>query len=92
METLHRRSLMPVAIIGAIAMACVQSGRLVADRGDRERFYENQFLTGRRSKRSKLSHGASILSRTQHGLTANMAAKTVEFNRALFMQEVQKYE
>jgi len=30
--------------------------------------------------------------RTQHGLTTNMAAKTPEFNQALFMEEVQNYE
>ena len=62
MRTLHRRSLMPVAIeLIAIAwIARVLSRRLVADRADRERFYENYFLTERRSKRSKLSHGASI--------------------------------
>ena len=81
--------------IRAIAIAWivrVLSGRLVADRGDRERFYENYFLTGRQSKRSKLSHGASVLSRTQHGLTTNMVIETLEFNQALFMEEVQKYE
>ena len=85
---------MPAAI-GAIAIAWivrVLSGRLVVDRDDRERFFENQFVAGRRPKRSKLSHGASILPRTQHGLTTKKAAKTVEYNQALFMEEVQKYE
>ena len=42
-------------------------------------------------KRSKLPDGASILPRTRHGLTTKMAAKTVECNQALFMEEVQKY-
>ena len=82
---------MPAAI--AIAwIARVLSGRLVVDRRDRERFHENQFLAGRRPKRSKLFHSASILNRTQHGLTTKKAAKTVEYNQALFMEEVQKYE
>ena len=46
MRTLHKRSLMPAAI-GATAItwiARVLSGRLVADRGDRERFCENWVL------------------------------------------------
>ena len=62
MRTLHRRSLMLVAI-GAIAISWsvrVLSGLFKADRGNREWFYENYFLTRRRSKRSKLSHGPSI--------------------------------
>ena len=94
MRTFHKRSLLTAAILAtAIAwIARVLSGRLVADRGDRERFYENYFDAGRRWKRSKRSHGASISPRTQHGLTTNMAATTVEFNQALFMEEVQKYE
>ena len=82
---------MPAAIEAtAIAwIARVLSGRLVADRGDCERFYSD---AGRRWKRSKLSHGASISSRTLHGLTTNMAAITAKFNQALFMEEVQRYE
>ncbi len=35
----------------------------VADCGDRERLYENHCHRGRRSRRSKLSHGASVLPR-----------------------------
>ena len=56
MRTVHKGSLMPAAI-GATAIAwiaCVLSERLVADRGDRERFYENYSDAGRRWKRSKL--------------------------------------
>ena len=94
MRTLHKRSLMPAAIgVTAIAwIARVLSGRLVAARDDRERFYENYSDAGRRWKRSKLSHSASISLRTLHGLTTNMAATTAKFNQALFMEEVQRYE
>ena len=85
---------MPAAI-GATAIAWIARvlfRGLIADRGDRERFYENYSDTGRRWKRSKLSHGASISPRTLHGLTTNMAAITAKFNQALFMEEVQRYE
>ena len=94
MRTLHKRSSMPAAT-GATAItwiARVLSGRLVADRGDRERLYENYSDAGRRWKRSKLSHGASISPRTLHGLTTNIAATTAKFNQALFMEEVQRYK
>jgi len=50
----------------------------------------NFFLTGRQPKQSKLSHGASIVSRTQHSLATDVDTTTVEFNWALFMEEVQK--
>ena len=56
MRTVHKGSLMPAAI-GATAIAWIArvlSERLVADRGDRERFYENYSDAGRRWKRSKL--------------------------------------
>ena len=86
---------MPAAI-GATAIAWIArvlSGRLVAARDDRERFYENYSDAGRRWKRSKLSHSASISLRTlRHGPTTNMAATTAKFNQALFMEEVQRYE
>ena len=78
---------MPAAI-GATAIAWIArvlSARLVADRGDRERFYENYSDAGRGWKRSKLSHGASISPRTLHGLTAKMAAITAKVTQALFM-------
>ena len=94
MRTLHKRSLMPAAI-GATAIAWIARVHfrgLIADWGDRERFYENYSDTGRQLKRSKLSHGASISPRTLHGLTTNMAAITAKFNQALFMEEVQRYE
>ena len=94
MRTFHKRSLL-TAGIGATVIAWIArvlSGRLVADRADRERFYENYSDAGRGWNRSKRSHGASISPKTQHGLTTNMAAITVEFNQALFMEEVQKYE
>ena len=94
MRTSLKRLLMPAAI-GATAIAWITrvlSGRLVADQGDRERFYENYSDAGRRWKRSKLSHGASISPTTLHGLTSKMAATTAKFNQALFMEEVQRYE
>ena len=58
MKTVQKRSLMPAAI-GATAIAWIArvlSGRLVVDRLDRERFYENYSDAGRRWKRSKLSY------------------------------------
>ena len=67
------------------------TGRLVADRVNREQFLESFFLTGRPSKRFQLPHGASILTRTQHSLATSRAAKTVEFSQVLLMEEVQKY-
>ena len=85
---------MPAAT-GAIAIASIArvlSRRLAADRGDRERFMRTSLSQERQSNRSKLSHGASILPRPQHGLTTKMAAKTVEYNQVLSMEEVQKYE
>ena len=87
---------MPVAI-GAIATAWIggaPTGQLVAEKINREQFFESFFLTGRRSKGFKLPDGTSILTRTQQGLTTNRAAKTVlvEFTHVLFMKEVQKYE
>ena len=90
MRTLHKRSLMPAAI-GATAIAWIArvlSGPVVADRGDRERVDENYSDAGRRWKRSKLSHVASISPRTLHGHTNNIAA----ISGKVFMEEVQRYE
>ena len=84
---------MPAAI-GPTAItwiAHVLSGRLVADRGDREQFYDNYSDAGGRWKHPNCPiHGALISPWTQHGLTTNMAAITVEFinNQALFMEGV----
>ena len=94
MRTLHKRSLMPAAI-GATAITWITrvlSGRLVADRGDRERFCENYSDAGRRWKRSKpMVHQYHPELNTASKPTC-MAAITAKCNQALFMEEVQKYE
>ena len=88
-RTLHKWSLMPAAI-GATVIAWITVFiRAIGRRPGRSWTILWELLWQRATMEAiQTVPWASISPRTQHGLTTNMSAIAVEFNQALFMEEV----